>query len=449
MEEKFVCVHCEKEFTDDYKNIIDGEFVCDYCLAELYAKCDDCGDYILKNDLLETKSRNFICKSCYEKNYFTCSCCNNIYPTENSHSADDELFCENCFYDNYSYCHSCNTPVHRDNVYYHESSGNDYCSECYPGDSDDDERQNNYSEKRYSPQEKLTYEELPYSRTFGIELETSCNPNECFSGYFKQVHDGSISGMEYVSPILQGDEGLQVIRDFCSDAVNSGLDTNKATGFHLHQNSKDISFRKLKNILLIYKYLEPVIYDMVAPSRKTSNWCKPIEFSVSQILNCKKEKDIQILYYSFNPDVKKQYIKNYCKQKFQQARYSGCNLHSHWFRGTIELRYHGGTLNSTKVINWIKLHQIIFAYAIGHKTKTIVKLFDYSNKLEILNQIINQSLLKQDDKTQLVSYVAERISHFTPRPAPIPAIIPVPEETVIPAEVQEEVREPALVFFNA
>lgn len=428
----FVCIHCQKEYEDIFKNEIDNKLVCDDCKDELYVKCSDCEKLTLKETTKLTANNNLICEECFRAHYFSCQDCGDIHPLDNSRTgADDYPYCEHCFDELFRYCSSCENVVWQRDAYT-DDNGDYYCSCCWEEHNNDDEDDYcDYSEITFNPPDKPTFIELPYTRTYGVELETSKNPDSYFEGVFKCVHDGSITGREYVSPILQGDEGLDTIRDFCTDANDNGLDVDRACGYHLHIGSKDISFRKLKNVLLVYKYFEPLIYSMIAPSRKDSNWCRSIGFNIQQIIKCQSEKELQILYYSFNNDVNKHHIKSYCKHKYQPQRYAGLNLHSHWFRSTIEIRYANGTINSTKVINWIKLHLTLIDYALKHKTATILKLFPNSDSLGELKNILTQSPLL--DREKVYEYIVQRIEHFKPI-QPMPVIEPeemISEETLI------------------
>ena len=40
--------------------------------------------------------------------------------------------------------------------------------------------------------------------------------------------------------------------------------------------------------------------------------------------------------------------------RFDVARYKGFNLHSHAFRGTIEFRYFNGTVDSQRVVEYVR-----------------------------------------------------------------------------------------------
>ena len=45
--------------------------------------------------------------------------------------------------------------------------------------------------------------------------------------------------------------------------------------------------------------------------------------------------------------------------KYNDARYSGLNMHSRYYHGSLEFRLHSGTLNSRKIFNWISILNVI------------------------------------------------------------------------------------------
>jgi hypothetical protein len=62
----------------------------------------------------------------------------------------------------------------------------------------------------------------------------------------------------------------------------------------------------------------------------------------------------------------------YKDNKYDSSRYHGCNLHALFAYGHIEMRYHHGTLNATKIINWINLHLLLVDWAINHYRKSVI-----------------------------------------------------------------------------
>jgi hypothetical protein len=64
----FKCGECGEYFTGDLKGKIqntDADY-CEFCREEVAGKCDGCGEWFLKDQLLPTKLGIFFCKSCAE-----------------------------------------------------------------------------------------------------------------------------------------------------------------------------------------------------------------------------------------------------------------------------------------------------------------------------------------------------------------------------------------------
>jgi hypothetical protein len=83
--------------------------------------------------------------------------------------------------------------------------------------------------------------------------------------------------------------------------------------------------------------------------------------------------------------------------KFKGNRYYAINLTAFKKYGTIEVRLHSGTINSTKIINWIELISLISKSGIKKSVNTFQELLDS---------------VKIPDK--LVEYMERRITEFNP-----------------------------------
>ncbi len=194
-------------------------------------------------------------------------------------------------------------------------------------------------------------------RNFGIELEAYGMPqttvirvlrdaglnvsdNTCYrhSGYqtWKVINDSSINGrngFEVVSPILRGEEGIEEAKRAVNALNNAGADVNKSCGFHLHIDVSDASFTAVKNLFTRYNQYEAKIDAFMPLSRRRNNntYCKSLSSSMNHMAN-----NIPTL---------------------STTRFCKLNSKSYTKYGTIEFRQHSGTLNATKVANWIKFCQ--------------------------------------------------------------------------------------------
>lgn len=64
--------------------------------------------------------------------------------------------------------------------------------------------------------------------------------------------------------------------------------------------------------------------------------------------------------------------------KYNGARYTGLNIHSFFYRGTIEFRHHSGTVNADKAKNWGMICAAIIEYAAKFSMRDIKALPDDS-----------------------------------------------------------------------
>ena len=175
-------------------------------------------------------------------------------------------------------------------------------------------------------------------RRFGVELETS----EC-DGYgslrdnttFGCKEDGSISGKEFISPVLSSDDGLTEIRDFCRLAHRFNVDDK--CGFHLHIDARNLDVTTLKRVAQAYLRAEGVFQALVPESRRQNHYCQSIQWSASEVRMIDDSADFR-------------------QWAGGQDRYQWFNVHSYVCHKSLEIRLHSSTLEADKVCNWVKAH---------------------------------------------------------------------------------------------
>lgn len=159
-----------------------------------------------------------------------------------------------------------------------------------------------------------------------------------------------------------------------------------------NEKIKQESIKRLKKLFTLYYFLEPVILQFLPNSRRTSTYCKPLfdDYELREMTNCNDNKEFDEKWYK-STDIK--YIRA-CKQdRYHNTRYNGCNFHSLLAQKHFEIRHHSGTLNSTKILYWIKLHQTIMDYAINNEIE-INRLKD-----------IRRTILLSDKRKQMFDFL--------------------------------------------
>ncbi len=161
--------------------------------------------------------------------------------------------------------------------------------------------------------------------------------NHTTRGYWKLVPDGSVSGgFEVVSPILEGERGIEEAVTVAEALSDAGATVNRSCGFHVHFDAADLSAADVKAIVHRYAALEAEIDAFMPPSRRGDEnfFCLPVARFLNQRFD--EARTIDELATA------------------QPGRYFKVNLQSYRRHGTLEFRQHSGTVNANKVANWVR-----------------------------------------------------------------------------------------------
>lgn len=394
MEQKIICNKCGKEIEISEAKERHLFFYCPDCFNADCFECSDCGGVMGRGDEHKVLANGeLICMDCYDIHYFECYNCNDIYSNSDKHRFSSRNYCEDCFYEDYGYCEDCGMAFGRDDLH------NGYCCNCRGSD----ERDNSYlfwDRTNQNADKKLK----GIANTFGAEIETmgeeGLTNKQKLKGWSSD-YDGSLSnnGVEFRTPILKGYKGFLEIKRMCRILKNSEYYINSECGLHIHlgiteTERNDIKF--INKIITAYKKIEPIIFSMLPKSRENNNYCKRIDGAfLTKSMAHRKINGLKEDYY------KVKMFKNYEQSHHFDKRYYGLNIHSIWFRGTLELRYHSGTINPTKIINWIKINQAILNFLRKTDIRTIKNL---DNKSFFFFKVLR--------KQELIEYVDNRIKLF-------------------------------------
>jgi hypothetical protein len=195
------------------------------------------------------------------------------------------------------------------------------------------------------------------------------------------VHRG---GVELISPILRGFEGLiESYRFFQLLGEIRGVKIDESCGFHVHHgvDSEHYKCIHLKELVRVVHSMEDYIYLLISEGRVDKNTCRPIDLDIELFLKlvdcengCKKNGcRIKDLWYSsenrYDPDSMR-------APRYDMTRYHGLNLHSYWYRSTIEFRYHSAVLQKLdEAMQWIIFTQFLVELSDGH-----IPVVDYHSK---------------------------------------------------------------------
>lgn len=155
--------------------------------------------------------------------------------------------------------------------------------------------------------------------------------------HWKLVSDASVrDGFEVVSPVLEGDAGLAEAEVVARALDDAGASVNVSCGLHVHFDAADLSAADIKAIVRRYAAHEAEIDAFMPRSRRgnANQYCRSLAGLMNDRFEC--ARTIQELI------------------SHQGSRYFKVNLQSFQRHGTIEFRQHSGTINASKVVNWVR-----------------------------------------------------------------------------------------------
>lgn len=200
-------------------------------------------------------------------------------------------------------------------------------------------------------------------------------------------------GAELISPILSGINGLlQTYWAFIFLNNIQGIDIDKSCGLHIHHgvDPKTYNCKELQKLVHIVHCYEEDFYLLIPEDRRNAETCRPMEIDVKAFLSvCEGDaggEDCQIkkLWYSIENRFDEESSRN---PRYDKTRYHGLNLHSYWYRSTIEFRYHSSVLgNIDEAMQWIIFTQFLIEMSQGNVPE--IYFYTEANKwMEILYMI--------------------------------------------------------------
>ena len=366
------------------------------------AECGECGNSVDRADTIVSHGSRY-CQPCHDDNFYSCHSCNESVSTDMVYFAYQDPYCEYCYYETFENCYDCEEPVDRDEVYWRND--NPYCSSCVPDDVSTILYHLEDKEPPACSREAESFE-FPVRRLVGVEVECLIPHIDALDtpSFWTSTSDGSINseegydGIEMVSYPASGDLLLESIDNLILWSNDIGAVVNRSCGLHVHFNSLDLTARQVAHVGIVYRYFEEILKGMMPNSRQSSNWCKDFPIPKNQLRYITEESELIELYYD--------HMDSYpSTDKYNDARYCGLNIHSRYYHGSLEFRLHSGTLNRTKILNWIQILNRIIDMAIEIERYTGDEYDKWIKKPPITHMVSTFGV-------ELCDYINKRTSKF-------------------------------------
>jgi len=223
--------------------------------AEMYT-CTDCGE---RRYSVREFDVGRICHKCGD-NYRWCIACSREHHKKNMKCFHGDWICNEKLGFAFVVCGRCGYLT--DEI--RTVNGEDMCSFCYLDILANDCRGIGRRIHGY------TFEKIKSKRWYGVEIETDSGNYKGVPGQWGIKTDGSIGGLELVSPLMAGDEGLASVRRLY-DRVKPGFDDR--CGIHVHVDVRDLNERQLLDLVRAFNNTKKTWFRKVSKDRWNNEYC--------------------------------------------------------------------------------------------------------------------------------------------------------------------------------
>ena len=183
--------------------------------------------------------------------------------------------------------------------------------------------------------------------------------------------------VEMVTPKLTYAE-LPKLQECVRRVRKAGAKANGSCGIHVHVDASNHNRQSLKNLIGIMYSKEDILFKALQVSEsRAERWCKKVREPLlrqARTLSSDETTDLtQLEQVWYEGDVAD-------REHYNWTRYHALNLHSVFYRGTVEWRCFNSTLHAGKVAAYVNLCLAISAQAIAQRS-TVMRKTHSENEL--------------------------------------------------------------------
>lgn len=176
--------------------------------------------------------------------------------------------------------------------------------------------------------------------------------------------------VELVTPKLTYEE-IPKLQEVIRTLKAAGAKVNSSCGLHVHVDGANHNRQSLKNLMSIMFSKEDLIFKALQVNEaRAQRWCKKVRepmLKKARRLSSEETKDLtrlESIWYEGN-------IAAY--EHYNWSRYYALNLHSMFYRGTVEFRMFNATLHAGRAKAYINLCLAMSAQAINQRSTVMRK----------------------------------------------------------------------------
>lgn len=183
--------------------------------------------------------------------------------------------------------------------------------------------------------------------------------------------------VEFVTPVLKY-EDMDTLQECIRILRQAGAKINSSCGLHVHVDGANHNRQSLKNLMSIMYAKEDILFKALqVQESRVQRWCQRVRVPVleqTRRLSSEETTDLTQLENIWYGGYSESHI------HYSDTRYHALNLHSMFYRGTVEFRMFNSTLHAGRAKAYINLCLAMSAQAINQRS-TVMRRTQSDNEL--------------------------------------------------------------------
>ena len=215
------------------------------------------------------------------------------------------------------------------------------------------------------------------------------------------VRDGSIAEspngdaykVEIVSPILTYDD-IEIIQEILRKLREKGAKANSSCGIHIHVDGINHNATSIKNIIHFMTARQDLVYEALGVIESRQSHCKKLDKELFAEVRKVKDLDIQKMENLWYSEANGGFSGGQGGH-YNSTRYNGINIHSFFYRGTVEFRLFNSTTHAGQLKAYIQFCLAVSALAISEPKKVSFRGTDEyttAQKATLMNSVLTNRL---------------------------------------------------------
>ncbi|MDL2218018.1 amidoligase family protein [Christensenellaceae bacterium OttesenSCG-928-M15] len=234
----------------------------------------------------------------------------------------------------------------------------------------------------------------PEGKEWKLMSDSSIREERWVSGKQYRAGSGSQYAVELVTPKLTYVE-IPKLQAAARALREAHAKVNSSCGLHVHIDASKHDQQSLKNLMSIMYSKEDMLFEALqVPTDRVERWCKPVRENMLQqarrMSSTASMERLQRIWYQGTPDTYTHY---------QSTRYHALNLHSVFYRGTVEFRMFNSTLHAGRVKSYAQLALAISAQAINQRGAQMRKTQSDNPAFTFRTWLLRMGLIGDEFKT--------------------------------------------------